>query len=379
MKAPGIRLAYCGWLGAVTIALLWSSSSALAQPPERAGRWARGEGERWQRFSRWGGDRRGAARPLKRTVEFGHLFVSGEYVPPPYEVSYEDQQLQINGVVVPIDAASHVGFDDGDGDGDAWDDGNQGNSRRRQSQYPRALRTVLQSLEADDVVVVFPGAPPEILGADPLFELLAADDRVKALDAVMQVLSPAADREEWTEWLLNYEPPSDLLEYATTWVAHREDVHSDNLASINAVRRLDQFAYPLSVFGMIIGAMSVGHLLSYRPTIAENWQETDASPLAIRMLSRSVILIVVLSLFDLVWTILASQAGQMKELNPLASYFVHDPVGLIIFKSVATCVGVGLLVALRHYRRAQTATWWVCLVCTLLVFRWLTFSSMYVA
>ncbi|MFG0332012.1 MAG: DUF5658 family protein, partial [Maioricimonas sp. JB049] len=117
----------------------------------------------------------------------------------------------------------------------------------------------------------------------------------------------------------------------------------------------------------------------YRPEIAGTWQETDASPQALRMLRRSVLLIVVLSLFDLVWTILASQAGQMKELNPLASYFVHDPVGLIMFKSLATCLAVGLLVAMRHYRRAQTATWWLCLVCTLLLFRWLTFSSMYVA
>ena len=44
---------------------------------------------------------------------------------------------------------------------------------------------------------------------------------------------------------------------------------------------------------------------------------------------------------------------------------------------VLVAIAVGVLLALRQYRGAQVASWWLCLVCTILAFRWATYSSMF--
>jgi hypothetical protein len=52
---------------------------------------------------------------------------------------------------------------------------------------------------------------------------------------------------------------------------------------------------------------------------------------------------------------------------------------LSIFKATATLLSCSLLLFLRRHPRAQLASWWLCLVCTLLTFRWLVLNSMFVA
>jgi len=80
---------------------------------------------------------------------------------------------------------------------------------------------------------------------------------------------------------------------------------------------------------------------------------------------------------DLVWTVLAHQAGSMRELNPIGSQLFSNPVNLIIFKTAATSLAIALLFRLRQIPLARQASWWCCLVLTLLTARWLTFHSMF--
>jgi hypothetical protein len=92
----------------------------------------------------------------------------------------------------------------------------------------------------------------------------------------------------------------------------------------------------------------------------------------------SLALIAAFSGLDLVWTLLASGAGQMTELNPIGSHLLRNPLHLSLFKITATVVSCGLLMYLRQHQRAQLATWWMCLVCTVLTFRWLVLNSMFI-
>ena len=78
-------------------------------------------------------------------------------------------------------------------------------------------------------------------------------------------------------------------------------------------------------------------------------------------------------------TIMTSQAGQMREVNPFGNSLIQNPALLALFKIGATGLSIGLLFGLRKYRRAQVAAWWACLILTILALRWLTFNSMMIS
>lgn len=281
----GSRRVHWMLFGVTMLSLFCFADLAQSQPPVRQGRWMRGEGPRWQRFGRRQGERRFGMSRFERTIDSGHLFLEGEYISSPFEVTFENEELRINDVVVPVSTDNYVAMEDEDEDL-LLDEGDGPARRRRRPQVPRDVMNLVQTLQSDGVVVALPGNGPVAVDPDAMFQTLISEDRTAYLDELLQYLPPTADRSAMVEWVQSYEPPAGLVEFASNWVESRDRAEAVNMASINAVRRLNQFAYPLSIFGMIIGAMSAGHLLSWRPTVAGSGQETDASPLALRMLNR---------------------------------------------------------------------------------------------
>jgi hypothetical protein len=154
-------------------------------------------------------------------------------------------------------------------------------------------------------------------------------------------------------------------------------VESANRSRTIAVHRLQTVAYPLSVTGMLLVVAALGHLLRAHP--GTDGDAPVVRPEAIRATVISIALIAVFSLVDLVWTILAVQAGQMRELNPVGRLLIPDPRLLVAFKVSATLVGCGILYRLRRHSRARIAAWWLCLLCTVLLLRWVIFHSMFIA
>ena len=92
---------------------------------------------------------------------------------------------------------------------------------------------------------------------------------------------------------------------------------------------------------------------------------------------KSLLIFALLSAVDLIWTLAAGATGAMRELNPIGNQIIHDPARLIAFKFAAVSVTIALLYSLHHRPIAQVASWWSCLVLTLLTARWLTFNSMF--
>jgi len=137
--------------------------------------------------------------------------------------------------------------------------------------------------------------------------------------------------------------------------------------------------YGVNLFGMLAGVVALGSLLSSRPETDRRWRELNGSAAGMKLVARCGGLIILLGLFDLVCTVMAIQTGMFRELNPIASQLSASPLMIVVFKLVAMGLGVGLLWRLRQYSGAQTAAWWMCLICTLVVFRWLTFQSMFIA
>ena len=134
-----------------------------------------------------------------------------------------------------------------------------------------------------------------------------------------------------------------------------------------------QISYPLTVFAMIAVVLGFGHLLSNRPVQNPESGDTTKSRTVV---VNSLLIVALLSIVDLIWTIAATNAGTMRELNPLGSHLIEDPVRLAFFKLSVSAISIGILYALHRTTMAQVASWWCCLLLTLLTARWVVFQSM---
>jgi hypothetical protein len=303
----------------------------------------------------------------------GFLFLNGRYVPLPCDIAVDGESLTVNGIVVESIPP-------------APDGGNRSGGKMRRSgpgsEARRLGSEIVQQLVGGDIVVALPNQPLVTLFrgkpyCDLLKSLLKDSRRVMPVSVNRQLMTE--QQPAWNAWLAAFEPTEDFRQRAGRIVAEYDRAEVEAVRAIAASRRLNLFAYPLSVMGMVVTTLGIGHLLSHRPPVDAKSLETDLSPLAIRVLTYSLVLVVIYSALDLTWTILAHQAGQMLELNPLGSHLIENPLHLVAFKMSTTGLAVGLLFVLRKYRKAQLAAWWVCLVCTLLTARWLTISPMMAA
>jgi hypothetical protein len=233
------------------------------------------------------------------------------------------------------------------------------------------------------MVVLFEGKRPLVLYEwDDGGELLKLLSRTRTGEPeenkVIERLGAEVGSETVHRWLTEFRPSPDFVARAEEVIARVEAARAASEAQSAAVRRLDGYAYPLSITGMILVALSLGHLLSHRPLVDAEGKVAAGAAAASRRVCISLLLVVLMSGLDLIWTMLASQAGAMRELNPLGSHLIESPGQLVLFKLSGTVIAVGLFFSLRRASFAQCASWWMCLLCMLLSARWLTFNSMFV-
>jgi hypothetical protein len=154
-------------------------------------------------------------------------------------------------------------------------------------------------------------------------------------------------------------------------------LHDTGERILKATLWADSISYPLTLFAMIVVVVAFGHLLSNKPCIESVDSLSAVSPETRKIVLKSLSIFALLSLVDLIWTLVAGATGSMRELNPIGNEIIHNPTRLIVFKLTAVSVTVALLYSLHHRPIAQVASWWSCLVLTLLTARWLTFNSMF--
>jgi hypothetical protein len=329
-------------------------------------------------------------------VDSGFLFIDGDYIVPPYRVtlSQDHQEVLVNDRAVPGAIPTRPGgaragrsADDRSSDrGRRWAGSGSQHRGTRPTASPWAER-LHEYLDLNAMIVAFSGEPIRFLGESQMYplqkSLLAFDRGSEHYAEAMRIPRSPTAVPKWEQWLQSFQPSDAFRLRAEAFTSDMDVTEAENFSQAAAMRRLDRYAYPLTILGMLMSVIAFGHLLMSLPNndaMRRGASESTGgiSNEVIRATMISVVLVVALSSLDLIWTLLASQAGQMRELNPLASHFINDPLSLIAFKSTATLLGCGLLYALRSHSRAQMASWWMCLVCTMLTFRWLMFNSMFV-
>ncbi len=133
----------------------------------------------------------------------------------------------------------------------------------------------------------------------------------------------------------------------------------------------------MTVVSLALAMGALGVLIRNQPARGRSLRSQEASPGAWQTLARSVVLLVVLNLFDLACTLLALRTGGLLELNPLAPSAADGPLPMAAFKLVLVALTCGVMLTFWRYRLAQLASWWSSALYTVLTIRWATYNSFF--
>lgn len=320
--------------------------------------------------------------------EQGMVFCNGEYIPAPYYIQSTTDSVYINAVKIP---SSITVLMNGERNGE------RGNRERRngpnredrtrrnnrdltpESETARLERSIRASLENEDVVVLFNHEHFRAISYPSdqydLFQALLAGTAITSeLSFLDEFNFEEESNEKWRSWIAGFSAPPLLEAEMKQFIKEIDDVEVQFRNKVNATARLEMLAYPLTLAGMILSVIAFGQLLQW---IGKGFAENEKpKPESERYLVMALLLMLGMSLIDLLWTILANQAGVMREVNPVAVMYMDSPQQLAIFKVFATLLGFSILYIWRQRPVMQQATWWMCLVCVLVTFRWVVFNSM---
>lgn len=353
-----------------------------------------------------------------RAIDDGYVILDGRYLPPPYVPERRNDDLLINGQLAirgwfasdrgwpgmfrdesrrssdenspPEEGPPPGGFNRHLRPGAFPFAGPRGGPppgfRGRGSRVPLTLTRIEHHLREGGLLIGGDRWPSALLSSVDaicvLDALLSSDPPDAKLTRILQSQDQELDEDQWKDVIASFEPSAELAARIEPMAREYRQIEAENLArhenvlaSAFFMSRPVKYAITLMAMGLVVAAC--GTLLNYRPQRRARWSEVDREGEGIPIVVRSVVLLVLLGLFDLGCTLIAEQAGGLTELNPLASKLVSSPVSLAGFKLATLLSACAILYALRRYRGAQVAAWWMCLLCTVLTFRWLTYNSMF--
>lgn len=238
------------------------------------------------------------------------------------------------------------------------------------------LGAIQYALESGGVVNMSSTGKPYSVGfSEGGIEMLEAINTPKGAQRE-RLIDEAFDRGpgpsvETRAWLSSYTPEKELVGRIGNVMNEVNTIEKSNIVAATAMRRFNNWSYPLTITAMMIFVLSMGSLLAARPQelVAVAHTETDIS------VNRFLWLIGGMSVIDLVWTLLAHQANQIAEVNPVGNILLGDAQRTILFKALATGLAIGILYKARHSLFARKACWWVCLTLALLMARWVLVSG----
>ncbi|HUT95362.1 MAG TPA: DUF5658 family protein [Thermoguttaceae bacterium] len=325
-------------------------------------------------------------------IDRGFVFVDGQFLPPPYVVGRRGDDLLINDRLVAKDWFARRGprpdRRTGMGPGRRHGDFPQSRGRRREEGRARTLEQLEDRLCTGGLLIWLDGGSAGFLeeeSAIPVLDILLCDaSNEEKLQSLIDEEVRGVGSSQWAEILESFQPTPELIERVGLVAAENQRIADENETKHEKLMlagffRSKPMSYGVTIAAMGLAVVALGNLLSYRPENRSRWRDVDTIGDGVPMVVRNVVLLILLGVFDLVLTLAAQQTGGFLELNPLGSQLVESPGLLIAFK-IVTLLGASLiLVSLRRYRGAQIASWWLCLVCTVLAFRWLTYNSMFFA
>ena len=301
---------------------------------------------------------------VDKKVTEGFLFVENRYVSLPYCVGFDENNVFINDIsldsVVLKSLVTEQSLQNG-----RW--------------LQQGFRRLYLHLTTGGTLVLYGDAPVLLLANTESSDLLKTLINNGALESLANTglaadIQLPGESSYWKKFADGFECPQELRVRVDEVLEKERAVEERNLAEIAARKLLSSSSYPLTIFGMLLVVIAFGNLLSNEAPLDI---QSSESPVMDRRVKIFLMLIAAFSVLDLIWTLLASRANALTELNPIGSQLIHNPIGLLAFKTLVTMGVIGILFVLRGHRVAQRGAWWACLICTLVTVRWLTFNSMF--
>ncbi|MEM7558482.1 MAG: hypothetical protein AAF394_05110 [Planctomycetota bacterium] len=176
-----------------------------------------------------------------RTIDSGHIFIDGVYLPPPYRIEQLDGGLRVN-------QKSVIQFGTGASGGKSkWRQRGGGRLERNDHIGPPpstdrvAVQAVLHQLESNAILVGFRKSAPVVLSipsdkAD-FGRLLLSEDR-SGWSSTLQHIAVYRDQARWQKFLTAFKPSQELSEQLQVFVDEVDQIEIDNRDRNAAVRSL---------------------------------------------------------------------------------------------------------------------------------------------
>jgi len=307
-----------------------------------------------------------SSRSLELQIESGFVILDGVYLPSPYSIEIYDDEVTINGKLVGHESTSQEGPGRQRyraGGGPRPHPGGPGSSQMASPGWIRGFENNGLLISQDGQFTVSKSEQ-----ALRRLQLLVSENSLE--DRCGAWPNASAQEIDVRALLADFHPTPEfndrVAELETTASKKGETVRF----TIPHLMRITTF------FGMALTILAIGTLVSCRkPKGAWSQKSEDADYMSTAR--KCLLLIALLSVFDLVSTLLAISNGGFFELNPTASPLANSSLALGMFKLFFTGGALLLLWKMRQFVGVQVASWWLCLTLTVLAVRWVAVQSLF--
>jgi len=306
-------------------------------------------------------------------IDAGFVIFKGRYLAPPYTVQRTDNGVYVNGLKVLNTGVPR--FRRG-----PFRSGPPGPGPAGPGPRGREAATVERHLADEGMVICTGVGDAEMVTpgrAITILETLLSEDppegKVKALMGIGGVQMASG---QWAVVVGNFAATPELAERVATLKQHYAELDTQCEPARGAPEMLFS---GVTIAGFALAVWAFGTLLCCRPPIGHLRDNADFPDDSSRQVWRLVVVVVVLSLYDLVCTLLGRVAAGIWELNPVADSLMTNFSHVVAFKLALTAGAAALFLIARRCRLAQVGSWWIGVVYTVLILRWTTCNSLLIA
>jgi len=313
--------------------------------------------------------RLGTAQPLNSQVSQtpiyeGYVIYEGQYLELPYEFTWDNGLLTLNDLPMQLPRPGQFSRRNGEG---------AGRGQRFRMPPNRATAWLKRRLTQESVLLCWADRPAVFVSHDKgmaLLQILMGDtpskDKISALG-------------QDTGYNMKPDQRKALVQHFIVTDALLTRLNPESRSSEVPVESdeeqwySDQFVSALTLSGFALAVLALGTLLkTHRPTTLEPDPEAPAAAV------KLIILIVVLNIYDLICTLYAHGIGGLWELNPFAGSMMDQTAMVVVFKLGLTFGAALLFFVARHLRIAQLGIYWMGVLYTVLILRWITYNAMFI-